>query len=94
MVKGLGADNVLEAKRFDRNVVFLGPYFESGVGCWVLGWAGGGWAGLAGLGLGLGLGLAVLKRKLVCSKMERLCPDQTKETNSNKQFLFISFLRV
>ena len=26
--------------------------------------------------------------------MERLCPDQTKETNSNKQFLYISFLRV
>ena len=30
------------------------------MGCWLLGWAGGGWAGLAGLGLtGLGLGVGV-----------------------------------
>ena len=101
------------AKRFDRNVFFLEPYFESGGGLLAsgLGWRGGllasgpGWWGVgfggwcwAGTGAGgwagAGLGLAALKRKLVYSKMERLCPDQTKETNSNKQFLFISFLRV
>ena len=67
-----------------RGSCWAGAQAEAGTGA-------GGWAGL---GLGLGLGLAALKRKLVYSKMERLCPNQTKETNSNKQFLFISFLRV
>ena len=56
-------------------------------------------AGLAGVGAGgvgwgrgwaeAGAGLAALKRKLSYQKMQRLCPDR-----KNKQFLFISFLRV
>ena len=66
-----------------------------------MGWAGLGWAGL-GLGLGrfgtwAGAG-ATLKRKLVYLKMERLFSNRKKnelpDANSNKQFLFISFLRV
>ena len=74
-----------------------------------LGWAGLGcdWAGLAVGWLGwAGLGWATLKRKfvysqtkqkLVYSKMERCVSTEKmgfRTANSNKQFLFISFLRV
>ena len=70
-----------------------------------LGWAGGagwGWLDWAGLGWA-GLGwvsnpdYSKMKRKLVCSKMERCVSTETmsfRMVNSNKQFLFISFLRV
>ena len=55
-------------------------------------------AGGAGGGAGAGAGAdTTLKRKLVCLKMERLCLNRKtsfRMANSNKQFLFISFLRV
>ena len=84
------------------------PGWVWGLGCGL------GWAGLAGrlawLGVGLcwaGLcGWAILKRKLVYSKMKlklvyskmERCVSPEKMSfrmaNSNKQFLFISFLKV
>ena len=57
---------------------------------------------MARLGLGLGypeteIGLIEMKRKLVCSKMERYVSTEKmnfRMSNINRQFLFISFLRV
>ena len=79
----------------------------AGLGWAGLGWAGLGWAGRAGPGLagwavgilgpGAGAG-ATLKRKLIYLKMGRMFSSRKKnelpDANSNKQFLFISFLWV
>ena len=94
IVKGLGANNVLTES------FFLEPHFESGAGCWAgwRGWAGLGWAGLGWAGqcegwAGLGLAGSEIEIGLLegCVSTENM---SFRMANSNKQFLFIFFLRV